>query len=121
VAVLVLAGTAVGLLLAAWGLTILRIGQLAIPLPVRFQPELDGGGLAFAVGAGVLAAILTAGAPLWFLGRLQPYQLVRDGIRGPSRNTMRKAMTGVQVALSALVLVKGVVSVGWCWVMSGGC
>src|SRR5262249_21285053 len=77
-----------------------------------FQPELDGGGLAFAVGAGVLATLLTSAAPAWFLARLQPYQLVRDGVPGRARNTLRQALTGVQMALASLVLMTAALFVG---------
>jgi predicted permease len=111
-ALLAVAGTAAGLLLAAWGLTFLQIGQLAIPLPVRFQVGIDGGALAFAVGVGVVATLLTAGAPMLFLSRLQPHQLVRDGIRSGARGTLRQALTGVQVALASLVLVTAALFVG---------
>jgi predicted permease len=110
---LALAGTAGGLLLATWGLGILQIGQLAIPLPVRFQVGIDGTALAFAIGAGILATILIAGAPMLFLGRLQPYQLVRDGISGGGRRTgFGQVLTGVQVALASLVLATAALFVG---------
>jgi predicted permease len=109
---LALAGTAGGLLLAAWGLGILQIGQLAIPLPVRFQVGIDGTALAFAIGAGVLATILIAAAPMLFLGRLQPHELVRDGIRSGGRTAFRQALTGVQVALASLVLATAALFVG---------
>ena len=109
---LALAGTAAGLLLAAWGLTVLKVGQLSIPLPVRFEAEIDSGSLAFAVAAGVVATLLTASAPMWFLGRLQPFDLVRDGIRSGGRGALRQALTGVQVALASLVLVTAALFIG---------
>src|SRR5580765_454499 len=78
---LALAGTAAGLALAASGLTVLRVGQLSIPLPVRFETEIDSGSLAFAVAAVVVATPRTARAPMLCLARLQLYNLARERIR----------------------------------------
>jgi predicted permease len=105
-------GTAGGILLALWGVSVLQVGQLAIAIPVRFQTDVDAGGLAAAIAVGLLATLLMAAAPIWFLLRLQPQQLVRDGVRDASRSTLRQTLMGVQVALASLVLVTATLFVG---------
>lgn len=110
--ILALCGAAGGIAIAAWGVSVLRIGQLAIPIPVRFQTTIDLGGLAFAAATGMLATALMAGAPAWFLIRLQPQQLVRGGVRAASRSSLRQTLMGVQVALASLVLVTAMLFVG---------
>ncbi|HVW06874.1 MAG TPA: ABC transporter permease, partial [Vicinamibacterales bacterium] len=109
---LALSGTVCGILLALWGVSVLQVGQLAIAIPVRFQTDVDLGGLTFAIATGTLATLLMAGAPIWFLLRLQPQQLVRDGVREASRSTLRQTLMGVQVALASLVLVTAALFVG---------
>lgn len=109
---LALGGTVCGVLLALWGVSVLQVGQLAIAIPVRFQTDVDLGGLTFAVTSGMLTTLLMAGAPTWFLLRLQPQQLVRDGVREASRSTLRQTLMGVQVALASLVLVTAALFVG---------
>jgi predicted permease len=109
---LAVSGTVCGILLALWGVSVLQVGQLAIAIPVRFQTNVDLGGLTFAIATGTLATLLMAGAPIWFLLRLQPQQLVRDGAREASRSTLRQTLMGVQVALASLVLVTAALFVG---------
>jgi predicted permease len=106
------AGTAGGILLALWGVSVLQVGQLAIAIPVRFQTRVDAWGLAVAAGAGVLATMLIAAAPIWFLLRLPPQQLVRHGGRAVGRGTGRTTLMGLQVALATLVLATAALFVG---------
>jgi predicted permease len=105
-------GTAGGILLAWWGVAALQVGQLAIAIPVRFQTEVDTWGLAMAAGAGGLATMLIAGAPIWFLLRLPPQQLVRDGGRAGPRGGGRPLLMGLQVALATLVIATAALFVG---------
>src|SRR4029079_9512214 len=56
--------------------------------------------------------LLRAAAPRWFLVRMQPFVLRRDGIRSGGRGALRQALTGVQVALASLVLVTAALFVG---------
>ena len=105
-------GVVFGILLARWGVTVLQVGQLAIPIPVRFQTDVDAGGLALAAASGLLATLLSAGAPIWVIGRLPLQRLVRNGARGAGRSTLRRTVMGVQVALASLVLVTAALFVG---------
>jgi predicted permease len=105
-------GTAGGILLAWWGVAALQVGQLAIAIPVRFQTEVDTWGLAMAAGAGGLATMLIASAPIWFLLRLPPQQLVRDGGRAGPRGGGRPLLMGLQVALATLVIATAALFVG---------
>jgi predicted permease len=88
------------------------VGQLAIAIPVRFQTEVDTWGLAMAAGAGGLATMLIASAPIWFLLRLPPQQLVRDGGRAGPRGGGRPLLMGLQVALATLVIATAALFVG---------
>jgi predicted permease len=102
---LALAGTAGGALLAVWGTQALRAGEISGALPIRFQTEIDGVGLLFAVGLGVVAAAFAAAAPAWFMARMEPQQALRLGARRSSRSALRQALMGIQVALALFVLV----------------
>ncbi|HVZ21384.1 MAG TPA: ABC transporter permease [Vicinamibacterales bacterium] len=109
---LALGGTVGGVLLALWGVATLQVGQLAIAIPVRFQTDVDAWGLTAAAIAGALATLLIAGAPIWFLLRLQPQHLVRQGGREARRGTGRQTLMGLQVALASLVLATAALFVG---------
>ncbi|HWB15861.1 MAG TPA: ABC transporter permease [Vicinamibacterales bacterium] len=110
--VLALGGTVGGVLLALWGVATLQVGQLAIAIPVRFQTDVDAWGLTVAAIAGVFATLLIASAPIWFLLRLQPHHLVRQGGRDAKRGTGRQTLMGLQVALASLVLATAALFVG---------
>jgi predicted permease len=109
---LALGGTVGGVLLALWGVARLQVGQLAIAIPVRFQTDVDAWGLTVAAIAGVFATLLIASAPIWFLLRLQPHHLVRQGGREARRGTGRQTLMGLQVALASLVLATAALFVG---------
>jgi predicted permease len=99
------AGTAIGLALALWGTQAVRAGEISGAMRIRFQTEIDGIGLAVAVGLGVLCAGLAAVTPAWLLTHVQPQDTMRTGIRGASRSALRETLMGLQVALALLVLV----------------
>ena len=99
------AGTAIGLALALWGTQAVQAGEIAGAMRIRFQTDIDGIGLAVAVGLGVLCAGLAAVTPAWLLTHVQPQASLRTGIRGASRSALRETLMGLQVALALLVLV----------------
>jgi predicted permease len=102
---LALAGAAGGTLLAILGTQALRAGNISGALPIRFQTEIDVYGLVVAAALGVLSAGMAAGAPAWFMARINPQEALRAGTRRASRSPLRQTLMGIQVALALFVLV----------------
>ena len=101
---LALGGGALGAAIAVWGTQ----GLLILPmtgLPVRFQTSIDGTGLAFALGLGVLCGLLFGAAPAYQLARLDPYTVFRAGARTAGRSRLRQTLMAAQVALAVMVLI----------------
>src|SRR5690349_21827093 len=55
---LALGGVVLGTLIAVWGTNALRAVPMIGAFPIRFQTSLDAGGLAFAVGLGLLSGVI---------------------------------------------------------------
>ena len=100
-----LTGTAIGAALAVWGTQALRAGEISGAFPIRFQTEIDGVGLAFAIGLGLVSTLLAAGVPAWYMARLEPQQALRAGSRRSARSSVRQTLMALQVALALLVLL----------------
>ncbi len=96
-----LMGTAIGAALAVWGTQALRAGEISGALPIRFQTEIDGVGLAFAIGLGLVSTLLAAGVPAWYMARLEPQQALRAGSRRAARSSVRQTLMALQVALAS--------------------
>jgi len=103
--ILSLAGTGIGAALAVWGTRALQTGEISGAFQIRFQTEIDLVGLAFAMALGLLSTLLAAGAPAWYMARLEPQQALRAGSRRAARSSLRQALMGVQVALALFVLL----------------
>ena len=99
-----LAGAAVGAAVAVWGTRALVVLPLT-GLPIRFQTELDWGGLVFAIVLGLLAGVLVGVIPAWQLSRVDAQTAFRTGARTASRSRVRDALIAVQSALAVAVLV----------------
>ena len=99
------AGTAIGVALALWGTQALRAGEISGAMPIRFQTEIDGIGLAVAIALGIASAVLAAATPVWLLIRMDPQDALRTAVRRASRSPLRETVMGIQVALALLVLV----------------
>ena len=106
--VLALAGAAVGLLLAFWGVDALR--SLAPPdLPRLSEVHVDGSVVAFAVGAALVAALVFGVGPAWSMTRRALGETLKDSpgrATGARGNALRQSLVVAQLALS-LVLVTG--------------
>ncbi len=100
-----LMGAGVGILIAWWGTEALRAMPPYGAFPVRFQTSLDGIGLAFAVGLGVLSGLLFGAAPALQLGRIDPQQALRSGSKSSGRSPVRDVLMALQCGLALLVLV----------------
>jgi predicted permease len=96
----------IGAVLALWGTNALRAMPLfSTQFPVKFQTDLDGTTLAFAVGLGVVCALAFGAVPAIQLARLSPQFVLRSGGSVPARGGIRTAIMALQVTLAAIVLV----------------
>jgi predicted permease len=97
-------GAIAGALIAVWGTQALMLVPTT-SLPVRFQTEMDGGGLLFALALGVLSGVLVGIGPAWQLSRLEPQSVFRTAVRTAGRSGLRNTLMALQVGLAVIVLV----------------
>lgn len=102
--VLGLAGAAIGAVLAVWGTRVLVVLPMT-GLPIRFQTEMDGGGLVFAMVLGVASGLIVGAGPAWQLSRLQAQAVFRASVKTSGRSGLRNGLMAAQVALAVVVLV----------------
>jgi len=102
-----LAGGAVGLLLATWGVTML-VAYGPSDVPRLQEVGLDRYVLGFTFGATVLTGLLFGLAPALLAAKPNPNNTLKESGRGPSqtgRSRMRSALIVSEVALSLMLLV----------------
>jgi putative ABC transport system permease protein len=99
-----LAGAALGAAIAVWGTRALVVLPLT-GLPIRFQTDLDWGGLLFAILLGLGAGMLVGAIPAWQLSRVDAQTAIRNGMRTAGRSRVRDALIAVQCGLAVAVLV----------------
>jgi len=99
-----LAGAAIGAVLAVWGTRVLVVLPMT-GLPIRFQTEMDGGGLVFAMVLGVASGLIVGAGPAWQLSRLQAQAVFRASVKTSGRSGLRNGLMAAQVALAVVVLV----------------
>jgi putative ABC transport system permease protein len=107
-----LAGAAVGLLLASWGLSMLHAGM---PAEVRRYilgwdgMQLDGRALLFTMAAAVASGILAGLSPAWQCSKPNLTDALKEGGRssstGKSRQRLRNILVAGEVALAVVLLV----------------
>ncbi len=102
--VLGLAGAVLGAIMAVWGTRVLMVLPMT-GLPIRFQTEMDGGGLLFAMVLGVASGLIVGAGPAWQLSRLQAQAVFRTSIKTSGRSGLRNTLMAAQVALAVVVLV----------------
>jgi putative ABC transport system permease protein len=101
---LAIAGGAIGILLAMWGI---RLARATMSFPSSIDPALNGVVLAFTAALSMLTGILCGIVPAARGSRIEPSLVLREerpGDSGASRGRLRAALVGAQVAC-ALVLV----------------
>jgi predicted permease len=101
------AGGVAGVLLAAWGVDALLLLHPA-SVPRSSEVRLDGGVLAFAAGASILAALLPGVLPALQASRLPPADAIRTGrteTSAPGHVRTRHALVVAETAVSVLLLV----------------
>lgn len=99
-----LAGAVLGAIMAVWGTRVLMVLPIT-GLPIRFQTEMDGGGLLFAMVLGVASGLIVGAGPAWQLSRLQAQAVFRTSVKTSGRSGLRNALMAAQVALAVVVLV----------------
>lgn len=99
-----LAGAVIGAAVAVWGTRALVVLPLT-GLPIRFQTELDWGGLLFAILLGFGAGVLVGAVPAWQLSRVDAQTAIRSGLKTAGRSRVRDALIAVQCGLAVAVLV----------------
>ena len=102
---LALLGAGLGTFVAAWGTNALRAVPMIGAFPIRFQTSLDGTGLAFAIGLGLLCGLIFGAAPAIQLSRVNAHSELRSGPRMAPKGRLRNTLMGAQVALAVVVLV----------------
>jgi putative ABC transport system permease protein len=102
---LALVGAGLGSFIAMWGTNALRAVPMIGAFPIRFQTSVDSGGLAFAVGLGLLCGAIFGLAPALQLSRTDVLRALRSSSRAAPRGRARSVLMGVQVALAVIVLV----------------
>ena len=102
------AGGALGIVLARWGVMALA-AQLAAQVPVHGEISLDASVLLFALAVTLGAGVLFGSAPAWQYSRADVHDAltVRVGAAGPhgGRFGMRSTLVAAQIALSVVLLV----------------
>src|SRR5215510_2208817 len=100
------AGGSMGLLLAAWGKSML-VSQIAGNLPWINELPLDGAVFLFAVSASLLTGVVFGLFPALRLSQPKLTEALKDGNRGAggARATMRGGVVVAEVALALLLLV----------------
>lgn len=105
--VLAAAGGALGCVLAAWSMDLVRL-LLPAALPRVAEVRIDAGVLAFAVALSVGAGLLFGTLPAWLAGRLNIHDVLKSGARGQTAGRFaRRAQSFLvvsEVALSMLLL-----------------
>ena len=106
--VLSVAGGALGIVLARWGVMALA-AQLAAQVPVHGEISLDASVLLFALAVTLGAGVLFGSAPAWQYSRADVHDAltVREDSRTGriGRPVLRSALVAAQIALSVVLLV----------------
>jgi predicted permease len=103
--VLALLGAALGAAIAVWATEAMRAVPVLGAFPIKFQTQIDLGGLAFATALGALCGLVCGIAPALQLARVDPQAALRAGSRLAGRSPMRNALMAVQVGLALVVLM----------------
>jgi predicted permease len=102
---LALLGAALGAAIAVWATEAMRAVPMITSVPVMIRTGVDGVGLAFALGLGLLCGLIFGVAPAVQLARIDPQVALRSGARTAGRNPMRNGLMAVEVALALVVLM----------------
>ena len=109
-AVLALAGGALGLLFAQFGMDVLlRVPVDHVPLPRLDEIHIDRMVLAFVAGISLLASVVFGLAPAWQTARLDPQLALQHGggrgLLGGRSTRLRNGLVVAQIALSFVLAI----------------
>ncbi|HUR60338.1 MAG TPA: FtsX-like permease family protein, partial [Opitutaceae bacterium] len=103
---LALAGTALGILGAHWGVDAIHFLKMPTSVPIRIEPVFDTGALLFAVGLGTMCGLLFGLAPALQLARLDVLPALRSGAGAlVGRHRFRDVLVAAEVAVALVVLI----------------
>ena len=103
---LALAGTALGIVGAFWGVDAIHQLKLPTSVPIKIEPMLDAGALLFAMGLGAACGVLFGLAPALQLARLDVLPSLRGGAGAlGGRHRFRDFLVGAEVAVALLILI----------------
>jgi predicted permease len=98
-------GALLGAGIAAWGTNALRDVPFIDAFPIRFQTDLDGISLLFAMMLGLLCGLAAGIAPALQLARGDRQLALRTSTRSIERSRMRGKLMAVEVAVALVVLM----------------
>ncbi len=103
---LALAGTALGIVGACWGVDAIHYLKMPTSVPVKIVPIFDGHALLFAIGLGVTCGVLFGLAPALQLARLDVLPSLRGGAGAlGGRHRFRDFLVAAEVAVALVVLI----------------
>src|SRR3984893_17345776 len=102
---LALLGAGLGVAMAVWGTTALRVAPMIGAFPILFQTRVDEFTLAFAMLLAAACGLIFSAAPAVHLARLDPQEGLRSSSNTPPRSRARKVLMGVEVGLAMVVLI----------------
>jgi predicted permease len=103
--VLALLGAILGVALAIWGTTALRVAPMIGAFPILFPTRVDEFALAFAILLGLACGLIFSAAPATHLARLDPQEGLRSSSNTPPRSRARKVLMATEVGLAMVVLI----------------
>lgn len=103
---LALAGTALGLLGAWWGVDAIKYLKMPTSIPVHIAPVFDFTAFGFALGVGAFCGVLFGLAPALQLARLDVFPALRSGAGAlDGRHRFRDFLVGAEIAVALVVLI----------------
>ena len=103
--VLALIGGLLGIVLASWGLNLLR-GILPADIPRLHTVQIDWNVMAYALALSVVTGFLFGAVPAWFASRAKPSDPLKEGSRDTgSRGRAGRALLVTEVGLATLLLI----------------
>jgi predicted permease len=98
-------GASLGVAIAVWGTTALRVAPMIGAFPILIQTRVDEFTLVFAILLGAACGLIFSAAPAVYLTRLDPQAGLRSSSNTPPRSRARKVLMGVEVGLAMVVLI----------------
>lgn len=98
-------GSNLGVGLAMWGTRALRAVPIISSFPIRFQTDIDGLGVGFALVLGCICGVIFGVFPAAQLARIDPQAALRPSAGVSTRSRVRTLLMGTEAALALMVLI----------------